>query len=138
MTPAELDAIEAREKAATEGPWRAVAQDGGEVFHGFERGVVTGWDHPQLRGPLDITGLGIDLRSGRAVRRMDATDAEFIAHARSDVPALVAEVRRLRGLLEAERARLAEIDRKWPATGFVKEVIDRSPWHKLLRDALDG
>ena len=77
-----LDKIEARANAATEGPWRAsvvatyVDADGrrrgkGGIYPGGEPGPP----------PLLLT--------------MDwlATDAEFIAHARTDVPALVEALR---------------------------------------------
>ena len=77
-----LDEIEARTNAATEGPWRAsvvatyVDADGrrrgkGGIYPGGEPGPP----------PLFLT--------------MDwlATDAEFIAHARTDVPALVEALR---------------------------------------------
>lgn len=71
MSEAELDAIEQRANAATPGPWRSVEVDDPYVALMLESGAE-GWPA--------------------------ATDADraFIAAARSDVPALVAEVRRLR------------------------------------------
>ena len=84
MTASELDAIKARVAAATPGPWRwwtsnsfrrlssdATGKDG-DVLHATA--------HPVDRCP-DIQGS-------------DA-DKDFLAHARVDVPALVAEVERL-------------------------------------------
>jgi hypothetical protein len=74
MTPAELDEIKARVAAATEGPWEAYSAsccpDMGGVssskyrVHAAEVGNV---GHPAL-----------------------LEDAEFMAHARTDVPALIA------------------------------------------------
>ena len=78
LTPDKLDAIAARADAATEGPWSASVIDGtGDVY-----------------GP-DGMGVAYDCEGGCASEE----DAEFIAHARSDVPALVEEVRRLRAAL---------------------------------------
>jgi hypothetical protein len=86
----DLDVIRARADAATEGPWEhaggihgdpIVAEVGRKMF-----GLIIGMGNT---GRPDY---------GRA-------DAEFIAHARADVPALVAEVERLRTLLERNGAR---------------------------------
>ena len=99
MTTPDLDAIRARAEAATEGPWEAEALEGN---------IVT-----------PTQGTIVEVYSWT-----DA-DAEFIAHAREDVPALLAEVEQLRAELaharmdraeqadEAQRARdhLAGLDR---------------------------
>ena len=94
LTAAELDAIEQRANAATEGPWEASAHD-----------------HAAGDVPiLDRTGHYLVICPDCGVRGgYERADAEFIAHARSDVPALLAEVRRLRSIvtrweMEAERA----------------------------------
>jgi hypothetical protein len=68
----DLDAIEARANAATPGPWWADADKGGEVSL---------WQ---------VDPSDVDMAYFPAA---DA-DNEFIATARTDVPALVAEVRR--------------------------------------------
>jgi hypothetical protein len=90
----DLDAIEARAAAATDGPWMA---DGHEIY-GSGCGIldVDQWKAETLR---------IEDPEGAKA------DAEFIAHARTDVPALVARVRQqdtviaeLRAVLEASRA----------------------------------
>ena len=72
----DLDAIEARANAATDGPWR----HGNWSDHLGDRRVISGGD-----GCYEVERLDI----------MRAHDAEFIAHARGDVPDLVAKVRRL-------------------------------------------
>lgn len=84
MTDDELAAIEARAAAATPGPWRPGPRTG-DVGGGFV-----------YRG---------DERSGRQVARTMSVlrghaDAAFIAAARTAVPALIAEVRRQRDLLQ--------------------------------------
>lgn len=67
----DLDAIRARVDAATVGPWSVAEQTHGDWF-----GIQDEW-------------LALGSMFGSA-------DAEFIAHARTDVPALLAEVERLR------------------------------------------
>lgn len=81
--PIDLDAIEARAEAATAGPWHGEHDEFGCVHVGDYGWVASG---PQGQSPDYDGGTG---DQGKA-------DAEFIAHAREDVPALVAEVRRLR------------------------------------------
>lgn len=87
MTALDLDAIEAREKATTPGPWVHDETDGigcdvwtqGETVMG---GTVHTTDDGYPRGDYN-----------------PVEDALFIAHAKQDIPALVAEVRRLREVL---------------------------------------
>jgi hypothetical protein len=74
----DLDAIQARADAATDGPWTTYVAGAG-IWSSAPYGWVLRSDEgPILFGPL--------------------ADIEFAAHARTDVPALVAEVRRLRAL----------------------------------------
>ena len=82
MTDNELAEIGARAKAATRGPWqnspRSCDWNPGDDERGGLGFDIEGPPEPQLRGQFSRWA-----------------DAEFIAHARDDVPALVAEVRRL-------------------------------------------
>jgi hypothetical protein len=87
VTELDLDAIEARANAATPGPWE----------HG-ERCV---WQ----AGMLNTAEIAVDCEHGNGGIRRHA-DAEFIAHARTDVPALLAEVKRLREQVERMRGLL--------------------------------
>lgn len=81
--PLDLDAVEARANAATPGPW----------WGGGDR---------QSRNAYGLVGRTTDRGTGNAIAVLSGTDmdrvadAEFIAAAREDVPALIAEVRRLR------------------------------------------
>lgn len=89
MDEAKLSEIEARARAATPGPWLVcAAEDAAEglpvAF--FGRGS----------GPKDVA-----VRSDGPPRGTADDDAAFVAHAREDVPALVAEVRRLQKANEA-------------------------------------
>lgn len=89
MTDLDLEAIRGRADAATPGPWWA-----------WDRGV--GW-HIAVGPGVDDRG-----RPDRLLPEGERTDidrredAEFIAAARQDVPALVAELERLQRLLVAD------------------------------------
>lgn len=110
----ELDAIEARANAATPGPW---ASETRTVDHG---NGVDDWHFLVMSDGESVHTIGID-------------DAAFIAAARADVPALVAEVRRLRALLapvqEAAQAWRGEHPGEAPADrgyGYVTAPVLRA------------
>lgn len=79
LTEADLAAIEAREQATSPGPWTCYCQR------------VVCWD--------SIDPAAFDYRVVVSDPSMRSEDATFIAHARHDIPALLAEVRRLRQAL---------------------------------------
>lgn len=85
MSDDELDVIQARADAATPGPWR---------LSGSKSYIIPSHGEPykvaQLGGTVDNPGL-ISREDDRLPH-----DTEFITYAREDVPALVAEVRRLK------------------------------------------
>lgn len=97
MAELDLDAIEARANAATPGPWNA--WDRGVGFH-----IALGDERDDWGRPEDLLPEGLRTDIGRRA------DAEFIAAARTDVPALVAEVRRLRAELDELRRHLGAVD----------------------------
>ena len=82
----DLNPIKARLAAATDGPWYAHADD-----------LIGGWcirtvDTPPSEGPGEVASF---------IRKEDAA---LIAHARADLPALVAEVEHLRATVSFLRA----------------------------------
>jgi len=81
VTGLDLDAIKAREDRASEGPWSVDMIE----RHGF---FITGLDYTDL-GEYPVA----DVR--------EHSDADFIANARTDVPALVAEVERQAAAIDA-------------------------------------
>jgi hypothetical protein len=89
MPDEQLDAIEKRANAATEGAWSAADE------HGLMSGAMPAWCVSRLDAVGRYRGdvAYLPQRDG-----VEQPDAEFIAHAREDVPALIAEVRRLRAL----------------------------------------
>lgn len=83
----DLDAIKARAEAATPGPWE-YAEAGT-----FKRGSFS-LDEYFVRRPEDDVSIAADIIDPDTCEPSEAL-AAFIAHAREDVPALVAEVERL-------------------------------------------
>jgi hypothetical protein len=88
MSEDELRAIEARCNAATKGPWQSFIEG---------RDHVAGSDFIRTGG-LDDQCPDIELSGATHA------DQDFIAHARQDVPALIAEIRRLTAQLASQRS----------------------------------
>ena len=115
--PVDLDAIEARANAATPGPWIPLYDscdcdpDYG-CSHGQWVHAVSLPTHAVGYESSPCDGAGCIYHSAGEVADFTRETAEFIAAARTDVTALVAEVRRLRG--ELERAR--KIAHSWVPT----------------------
>jgi hypothetical protein len=119
LTDAELEAIERRCALASPGPWEA------EILGTLEEAKSLGrfrWAQPRPGfGPWPMsteTEVGVVWRGPTSTRKPEdtplriglpgvvevtAADAEFIAHARTDLPRLIAEIRRLRALLAQHR-----------------------------------
>ena len=90
LDDSELDAIEARCRAATPGPWWAWVE--GREGLGGDSFVGQGGDD-EGSSPLR---RDLYLSTYRGVSPVPPADYDFIAHARQDIPRLVAEIRRLR------------------------------------------
>jgi hypothetical protein len=108
MTDAELDAVEARANAATKGPWRVDEMDM-YIFGGDGHMVAS---NCPTEDRWQVRGAGAEGSGQRPAGSQDA-NAEFIAKAREDVPALVAELRiamaKLQALVEQWRAYPGEV-----------------------------
>jgi nicotinamide mononucleotide adenylyltransferase len=102
LTADQLATIQARADAATDGPWQANTRIG----------VVTN----QADDPLAVFG-------GSA---QDRADAEFTAHAREDVPALLAEIQRLK------------TQRKYLITQLAQRDAETGRGDKALAEFLNG
>lgn len=113
MTPEELEQIKKRADAATPGPWfwdtnrrfhvtmLKAPQDGGTCVMDFVRWGMNG-AQPRFNDTQKIFG-GI-LRTMEEYDRdqnRENPNAAFIAHAREDIPALLAEIERLNTALKA-------------------------------------
>ena len=97
MKQEKLEAIRKRAEKATEGPWK---WDGDFTYK--KRGMLE-----PLIWESDYKGIGVE-----------ETDAEFIAHAREDIPALLDEVERLKTELDYEECIGLE-DRR-----YIQNLID--------------
>ncbi len=86
LSDEELGVIDARASQATMGPWQAFVE-GRDHFGGD--------DMIRLGGLEDFPDMYVTHESTPA----PASDLDFIANARQDIPRLVAEVRRLREML---------------------------------------
>lgn len=129
-TTDQIDAIQARADAATEGPWKWGEEtsewgDCGPNLETVKRGQVYG-DGSQGAADLIIGSWGHD---ANGITVEDA-NAEFIAHARTDVPALLALVR-------DQQARLDKV-REWCDTNEYPTAVDDLPYTFSAQDyALD-
>jgi hypothetical protein len=98
MTSEELQAIKSRIAGASDGPWSVR-----RIPNSYDSPVGDRYTHPCVRGfrvPRRLYNL--------AWQQVEA-DAEFMAQARQDVPALVAEVERLRAIVKECSTALTEI-----------------------------
>lgn len=162
MTPEQLDDIEARANAATEGPWER-----GDVWHWagvlaekFGEGRCA-WcqvdGEPVWIGEADINGRQMLAHQHRDPTPyaydhyisnehglvagpygyeeggvIDPADTEFIVHARTDVPALVAVVERQRAAIAAVRHITRNADhRESQVPALIDEALDTA-----LREAV--
>jgi len=102
----DLDAIEARANAATPGPWHAryLDDESSRSLLGVSTKPDTGL-HETFGGAHAETMVAVTMDHYLAQHTAQrwSEDAEFIACARTDVPVLVAEVRRLRRIEWAAR-----------------------------------
>ncbi len=117
MDNEELQAIKQRVDAATPGPWTAKAR--------ASDGYVDSFLGVEVEGPPDA-------QRGQ-FSRME--DADFIAHARDDVPALVAEVEQLRAEVDQLQSKLAYKDLDFRII-FAAEAMYRQAWDAIPTGAL--
>lgn len=122
-TTERLAQIRARAEAATPGPWTT---DGAEIYQGTKDDV------PHFAKWIGETCRADENDDGK-------TDAQFIAHARTDVPTLLAEVNRLRIFADATdrrheeiRAMFAKVDIRdsaeaWDLGMAVLAILDSPP-----------
>jgi hypothetical protein len=106
MTPEEISEIEARAEAATPGPW-----EGSSAFRWYP--------HKDVEPLIGVLGPNDENAVCWVPDEWDQWEANnsFIAHAREDIPKLMAEVRRqkkeiteVRGLLERARFYVWAVD----------------------------
>ena len=131
----DLDAIEARANAATLGPWKRYEQ--------MEQDSQVVQAISPRYGEYGFIYVGCPEGDGQA-----RADAAFVAHARADIPALIAEVRRLReeavaarddvhdALLVAEQAE--EDAARWQYVRDHVRAVERDSYHNIDVTTHDG
>ncbi|USH45596.1 hypothetical protein SEA_PHABULOSO_101 [Gordonia phage Phabuloso] len=117
MSELDLDAIEARANAAYVGPWTADPDSYGDIWAraGHEGATVVVSADPAL----------------------NAADAEFIAHARTDVPALVSRVRELEALARDWKLAVENCDHEddgWDCDACLQRTQDGSVLLHVIRN----
>lgn len=129
MTPAELAAIRERANNATPGPWEASeavdeTEFGSYVAYGVAPIAPLEWysDSDAAHTALDV---------------MDKADAEFIAHARTDIPALLDHVETLATQVAAVRELHREGRNSCCAGGTICDHCEMR-WPCPTIQALDG
>lgn len=120
----DLEAIKERYEKATEGPWK-------------RRGDwIDGGDYDEVLAPRPVSCMTY-CYGGSSQIEMEDADAEFIAAARSDVPALVAEVERLREALNSQREEIAAEVNRWAMNRDPSDPEGSSVWSYAFRYAAD-
>ncbi|MFJ8146602.1 hypothetical protein ACIQ6R_16245 [Streptomyces sp. NPDC096048] len=110
LTEQQLADIQARAEAATPGPW---CTDDWEIYQGAEYVPgISQWIGETCRGTTSP--------------EQDRADATFVAAAREDVPALVAEIQRLKG------------QRKYLITQLAKRDADTGRGDQALAEFLNS
>lgn len=121
MTPEQLEAIKRRAEAATEGPWI--------VDHDAR---VDGCDHVVLLESADVAVCFLSNRSGDP--DWQENNGAFIAAAREDIPALVAEVERLRAEVEDNQGWKRDRKSLAIAEGILEDVGQLSLYLATVKD----
>lgn len=125
-----LDEIEARAEAATDGPWEAKRDS-----YSCEAGSYEGAEIPGVAETV-LASTGCDHGD---LPPLEVEDADFIAHARTDVPAMIAALRAVLELAD-ELTRFADT----PATGHAENVaravsrVNAERIRRRIADALEG
>jgi hypothetical protein len=101
MTTEQLEQIDARANAATEGPWYTVGPPW--LPSDMPTWVQSGSEDPHARTAIICEPPVFDIDISH--NHCDANMA-FVAHAREDVPALIAEIRCLNTVIDGMMARL--------------------------------
>lgn len=119
-----LDEIAARADAATEGPWEATPND---------RIVSSTKTWPE-GDPYDVAGMFG--HKGAVVEGCRTPDAEFIAHAREDVPRLVAALKAVEARCdESEKASIRSFARTFDGSLF-DAMLSTREIRAAIREAL--
>lgn len=123
MNKQDLDAIREREAKATPGPWerwhKGMEFIGGTVeFNVGDNCIMTNNGGPNRRGQRNICPVFQD------------DDAEFIAHARTDIPLLLAEIDRLQDERDAMLKAMKELAKGNGSCLGCKSFVEESGYNE--------
>lgn len=127
-TALDLDAIRYRLAEATPGPWGV--GNGTHIVRGLE---VTGrgsFTCIQSVAEIDDEDDRLDWGHDDEVEVDPEADAQFIAHARQDIPALLAEVDRLRAELAATPGQAEPLTADVDLAGWASQVADAHRYYE--------
>jgi|GEM_PF-1595499 len=124
MNQEQLNAIKERALNATDGPWQVYEMEDGTH-------IGTAEHHPQLKSPMHVVTMIYWGDKPHSRVFIDKDNAEFIKHAITDVPALVAEVEYLREMLRDTRKIVRRKVRE------VKTLQNACKKHKAKQEALE-
>lgn len=96
MKAEQLAEIEARANRATPGPWQRDGCNGGEFYCVL------------AKNPGHLSDLLCTMRG----RSSEVADSDFIAHARTDIPLLIAALRERESEIESLRAECESLNRQ--------------------------
>ncbi len=136
MTEQELAAIEARADAATPGPWGYERSDGSLWKITYEDEDED--DDGEFVAQDEVFSAQIgDLQPSDLTWEMTHRNGEFVAHARADVPALLAEVRLLRRVVQDQQEESALYDAGVKAgikqaEGRLLALVTHDEWAAML------
>lgn len=111
LSPEAIEQIKARAENATEGPW-------GRFHDDYETG--TSLVAAALHEPKDVDVIASDIAN--------PNDANFIRHARTDIPALLDHIT----VVEAERDRYARLVTKAVEAGYDFELKQESVFKQKI------
>lgn len=108
--PLDLAPIKKRDAQATAGPWFFKVQTARRV-------------EPDGSVMIGAVAPGHQIRARPPGGSFPSSDGEFIAHARADVPALIAEIERLRALASASASPQAKGEEWQPSDDATAELL---------------
>lgn len=130
----DLDAIEARAAAATEGPWEWREDSHDRLILAGPLKSPSPDDESAYPWMAVLSWAGLKEPKRPLTAKLSPADKAFIAAARTDVPALVAEVRRLRATITWMRTGEVPTEHTGAAVGRMHTFVQRDYTSGVPRD----
>ena len=142
MSELDLDAIRARCDAATKGPWNVVAltcPNGNAIVDSITGAGEPQWsDYGEGEGEWFTDSLVL-VETDMGVYGPTMPDAQFIAAARTDVPALLAHIEELERERDEALAELSTLRKDYDSVLEANVgLLDDAPWADVRRAYIRG